>query len=565
MSRCMPCLLYLSLCPQVKLVEETVNSQLREKYGEKMLRMQRYDDEAFALYDELFSYACPKFITPAPPSYEEPLVNYNQDAYRLQLKLFLYEVKQQQLLSGVRTYLKVYSTISLGKLAAYMEDNFDDIQHKTHSVDSDGKITSNADVDFYIDDDMIHVFESKPAKRNGDYFMRQIVKYYTSFQSHRRTILQYHSRALSYPLNCGTSIKQPLGKQSMCFLEAADTMSNTTAPAVISCKAAVIRKPGDPLQVEEIQVDPPKSSEVRIKMLCASMCHTDILCCNGFPAPLFPRIPGHEGVGVVESVGDEVTHVKVGDTVMPLYLGECGECQNCSSGRTNLCHKYPLSFSGLMADGTSRIPETLFPMLVSFAVVSQQVSDQRGDKSMWKKGSAVAVIGLGAVGLGAVKGAQMQGASKIIGIDINELKHEKAKAFGITDFINLRLSNKSVSELIKEATEGLGVDYCIECTGVPALLNEAMEGSKVGLGTVVLIGAGLEKSGEIIYIPLLYGRTVRGSIYGGVRTQSDLPKIVEKCEIDLDELITHEVSLAEINKVFEYMKQPDSVKVVIKF
>ncbi|XP_011081820.1 alcohol dehydrogenase-like 1 [Sesamum indicum] len=377
-------------------------------------------------------------------------------------------------------------------------------------------------------------------------------------------------------------------------------MANTSSTSpVITCKAAVIRKPGEPLQVEEIQVDPPKPTEVRIKMLCASMCHTDILCCNGFPAPLFPRIPGHEGVGVVESVGDEVTHVKVGDTVMPLYLGECGECQNCSSGRTNLCHKYPLDFSGLMADGTSRMSvggekiyhvfscSTWSEYIVLESYYAVKVDPRlslphasflscgftTGFGSTWrevnvKKGSTVAVIGLGAVGLGAVKGAQIQGAAKIIGIDINELKQEKAKAFGITEFINPKLSDRSVSELIKEATGGLGVDYCIECTGVPALLNEAIEGSKVGLGTVVLIGAGLEKSVELNYIPLLCGRTVRGSIYGGVRAQSDLPKIVEKCvnkEIDLDHLITHEVSLAEINKAFEYMKHPDCVKVVIKF
>ncbi|KAI4337476.1 hypothetical protein L6164_015889 [Bauhinia variegata] len=173
----------LSLCPQNRLVDETVNSQFREKYGEKMIRMQRYDDEAFAIYDELFSYACPKFITPSAPSFEEPLVNYNQDAYRLQLKLFLYEVKQQQLLSGVRT-LKVYSTTSLAKLTSYMEVDEATLRtilmtykHKTHAVDSDGKIISNADVDFYIDDDTVHVIESKPAKRYGDYFLRQVVKF----------------------------------------------------------------------------------------------------------------------------------------------------------------------------------------------------------------------------------------------------------------------------------------------------------------------------------------------------------------------------------------------------
>jgi translation initiation factor 3 subunit L len=173
----------LSLCPQSKLVDETVNSQLREKYGEKMSRMQRYDDEAFAMYDELFSYACPKFITPSAPSFEEPLVNYNQDAYRLQLKLFLYEAKQQQLLSGLRTFLKVYSTISLAKLASYMEVDEPTLRtilltykHKTHAVDSAGKVISNADVNFYIDDDTIHVVESKPPKRYGDYFLRQVAQ-----------------------------------------------------------------------------------------------------------------------------------------------------------------------------------------------------------------------------------------------------------------------------------------------------------------------------------------------------------------------------------------------------
>ncbi|XP_073120422.1 uncharacterized protein [Henckelia pumila] len=148
-----------------------------------LLRQHRFDDEGFALYDELFSYTCPKFITSSAPSYKDPLVNYNQDAYRLQLKLFLYEVKQQQLLSGVRTFFKVYSTISLGKLATYMDIDEPTLRtilitykHKTHSVDFDGKVLSNADVDFYIDDDTVHVVESKPAKCYGDYFMRQIVK-----------------------------------------------------------------------------------------------------------------------------------------------------------------------------------------------------------------------------------------------------------------------------------------------------------------------------------------------------------------------------------------------------
>ncbi|XP_022883219.1 alcohol dehydrogenase-like 5 [Olea europaea var. sylvestris] len=137
-----------------------------------------------------------------------------------------------------------------------------------------------------------------------------------------------------------------------------------------------------------------------------------------------------------------------------------------------------------------------------------------------------------------------------------------------TEFINPKDSDKPVSELIKETTCGLGVDYCYECTGVPELLNEAIEGSKVGLVTIVFIGAGLHLSGELKYIPLLCGRTIKGSIYGGVRPQIDFLKIVEKCinkEIQLDELLTHEVSLEEINKAWKYLKHPSCVKVVIKY
>ncbi|PKA64735.1 hypothetical protein AXF42_Ash020359 [Apostasia shenzhenica] len=149
----------LSLCPQTKLIEENVSSQLKEKYNDKMSKMQRYDEEAYAVYDELFSYACPKFITPSAPVLEEPLTNYNQDAYRLQLKLFLYEVKQQQLLAGVRNFLKLYSTISLAKLATFMEVDEATLRtilmtykHKMHAVGSDGKSFSNSDMDFYIVD-----------------------------------------------------------------------------------------------------------------------------------------------------------------------------------------------------------------------------------------------------------------------------------------------------------------------------------------------------------------------------------------------------------------------------
>uniref|UniRef100_A0A5B6Z3S4 Putative 8-hydroxygeraniol oxidoreductase n=1 Tax=Davidia involucrata TaxID=16924 RepID=A0A5B6Z3S4_DAVIN len=371
-----------------------------------------------------------------------------------------------------------------------------------------------------------------------------------------------------------------------------------TSSQVITCKAAVSWGVGLPLKVEEIQVDPPKSSEVRIKILCASLCHTDILCCNGYPLPLFPRVPGHEGVGMVESVGEGVTEVKEGDIVMPTYIGECGKCENCKSGKSNLCVAYPLPFSGLMPDGTSRMSingQKLYHFFSCSTWSEYMVIDSNyvvkldprislshasfiscgfstGFGATWKcvnveEGSSVAVFGLGAVGLGVVEGARMQGASRIIAVDINERKREKGQAFGMTDFINPSNSDKSNSELIKELTGGAGVDYCFECTGIAALVNEAIEATKLGIGTSILIGAGLQQSGTINLVSLLCGRTLKGSIFGGLKIQSDLPIIFDKCinkEINLDELLTHEVSLDEINKAFELLKQPDCVKVLIK-
>lgn len=262
--------------------------------------------------------------------------------------------------------------------------------------------------------------------------------------------------------------------------------------------------------MEEIQVEPPKFSEIRVKMLCASLCHTDTLHAKGSLIPLFPRVLGHEGVGVVESIGEGVRDLKEGDLVIPAYLGECQECENCISGKTNLCLKYPLILNGLMPDGTSRISingQKLYHLFTCSTWSEYMVIDTNyvvkidpsidlphasflscgfstGFGSAWReanveKGSSVAVIGLGAVGLGAIEGARMQGAAKIIGIDKNEKKREKGQAFGMTDFINPEeYFNKPISELIKDITGGLGVDYCFECTGVGPLINEALLATK---------------------------------------------------------------------------------------
>nr|GMD44245.1 alcohol dehydrogenase class-3-like isoform X2 [Ipomoea batatas] len=374
---------------------------------------------------------------------------------------------------------------------------------------------------------------------------------------------------------------------------------DTRSSGTITCKGVVAWQKGEALKVEEIQVDPPKCSEVRIKMLFSSLCHSDILFHNGLPIPLFPRVLGHEGVGRIESVGENVTDLKEGDLVITLYLGECKECFNCKSGKSNLCLKYPWLTSGLMPDGTSRISirgQTLYHTFNCGTWSEYAVSDANyvakidprlplphasflscgfttgfgaPSRSIHvEKSSSVVVFGLGTVGFGVIAGAKEQGATKIIGIDINDFKREKGEAFGMTDFINPKNSDKTISELVKDVTEGLGADYAFECTGVPALLNQAIDATKVGSGAVVVIGAGIDETWKISVASILYcGRTFKGSIFCGVRVKSDLPSIVDKCitkKIQLEQLLTHEVSLEETSKAFELLKQPNCVKVLIK-
>ncbi|KAK7258168.1 hypothetical protein RIF29_32671 [Crotalaria pallida] len=367
--------------------------------------------------------------------------------------------------------------------------------------------------------------------------------------------------------------------------------------APISCKAAVCWGKGKAVMVEEIQIEPPKSTEVRVKMLCASICHTDIISIQGFPHGNYPLALGHEGVGVVESIGNQVTNVKEGDMVIPFTIGECQECGNCISGKTNLCLKYPLRMTGLMPDNTSRMSirgEKVYQVFSCATWSEYMVIDANyilkvdpsidlahasfiscgfttGFGAAWKEakvksGSSVAVFGLGAVGLGAISGAKMQGATKIIGIDKNEMKKEKGEAFGMTDFINPSDSDRSASQLVKELSGGMGVDYSFECTGAVPLLTESLESTKVGTGETIAIGVAADPTVQF-NLTIMYGRILKATVLGGIKLTSDLSVIADKCqkeEFALQELLTHEVQLADINRAFELLKQPDCVKVVIK-
>ncbi|GAB2290683.1 hypothetical protein Dimus_024958 [Dionaea muscipula] len=378
--------------------------------------------------------------------------------------------------------------------------------------------------------------------------------------------------------------------------------TSKTAGKPIICKAAVCRRAGEPLVIEEIEVIPPKAWEVRIKILCTSLCHTDITFwqLNMGPLAAFPRILGHEAVGIVESIGEHVEEVKEGDRVIPIFLPNCGDCRDCKIKKSNWCSNLEIAVgTGMVRDGTSRFkdmkgePVRHFLYVSSFSeytvvdvsTIVKLDADMPIDKacllgcgvstgvgSAWKvaevdEGSTVAIFGLGAVGLAVAEGARLQGASKIIGIDINPTKFEIGKKFGLTDFINPReCGDKRVSQVIKELTDG-GAEYCFECVGLASLVEEAMESSRPGSKTIMV---GADMSGTPIQLSsqlMLHGsRHIAGSLLGGIKPKSDIPVLVQKYlnkELRLDGFITHEVSFQEINKSFEYLLEGKSIRCLI--
>ncbi len=370
---------------------------------------------------------------------------------------------------------------------------------------------------------------------------------------------------------------------------------------VIKSKAAVAWGPGQPLSMETVDVMPPQAGEVRIRMVATGVCHTDAFTLSGNdPEGIFPCILGHEGGGIVESIGEGVTSVAVGDHVIPLYTPECGECKYCRSGKTNLCQKIrETQGKGLMPDGTTRFSKDGQPIYhymgtstfseytvlpeISLAKVNPQapleevcllgcgVTTGMGaviNTAKVQPGDTVAVFGLGGIGLSAIIGATMAKAGRIIAIDINESKFELARKLGATDCVNPMNFNKPIQDVIVEMTDG-GVDYSFECIGNVNVMRSALECCHKGWGESVVIGvAGAGQEISTRPFQLVTGRVWRGSAFGGVRGRSELPEYVErymKGEFKLDDFITHTMKLEDVNHAFDLMHEGKSIRTVIHF
>jgi len=376
----------------------------------------------------------------------------------------------------------------------------------------------------------------------------------------------------------------------------------STVGKVIKCRAAVAWEPKQPLSVEEIEVAPPKAGEVRIKVVATGVCHTDSFTLSGQdPEGLFPSILGHEGAGVVESVGEGVTSVKAGDHVIPLYIPECGDCKFCNSPKTNLCGKIrSTQGAGVMPDGTSRFTckgKTLYHFMgcstfseytvVAEISVTKVVDEAPMDKvcllgcgistgygaaintAKVEAGSTCAIWGLGAVGLAVALGCKAQGAARIIGVDLNESKFEPAKKFGVTEFVNPKnLTGKTIVEHLQEITDG-GCDYTFECIGNIHTMRQALESCHKGWGESVVIGvAGAGQEISTRPFQLVTGRVWRGSAFGGWKSRSGVPKLVADYmsgKLLVDEFVTCKMTLDQINDAFQAMHDGKVLRTVIDF
>ncbi|KAK3582700.1 hypothetical protein CHS0354_013051 [Potamilus streckersoni] len=374
----------------------------------------------------------------------------------------------------------------------------------------------------------------------------------------------------------------------------ADTVGKT-----ITCRAAVAWEAKKPLSLETVEVAPPQAGEVRIKITHTGVCHTDAYTLDGFDSEgKFPVVLGHEGGGIIESVGEGVKSVAPGDHVIPLYIPQCGDCKFCSSPKTNLCSKIRVTQGqGVMPDGTSRFTckgQTVYHFMgcstfSEYTVVAEisvckvnpsapldkvcllgcGISTGYGaalNTAKVEPGSNCAVWGLGAVGLAAVMGCKAAGASRIIGIDINPDKFEIAKQFGATECVNPKDFDKPIQEVLIGMTDG-GLDFTFECIGNVHTMRAALESCHKGWGVSVIIG--VAASGQEIStrpFQLVTGRTWKGTAFGGWKSRDSVPKLVDSYmekKLKVDEFVSHTMALEKINEAFDLMHAGKSIRSVV--
>jgi S-(hydroxymethyl)glutathione dehydrogenase / alcohol dehydrogenase len=366
-------------------------------------------------------------------------------------------------------------------------------------------------------------------------------------------------------------------------------------------KAAVAFQAGQPLSLETVQLEGPQAGEVLVEIKATGVCHTDAYTLSGKdPEGLFPAILGHEGAGVVVEVGADVKSLQPGDHVIPLYVPECRQCEYCLNPKTNLCQAIRLTQGrGLMPNGTSRFSlngKMLHHYMgtstfANYTVVPEIAlakirPDAPFDKVCYigcgvttgigavintakvEPGSNVVVFGLGGIGLNVIQGAKLVGANMIIGVDTNPSKQAIAQKLGMTHFVNPHEVAGDLVPYLVDLTKG-GADYSFECIGNINVMRQALECCHKGWGVSVIIGVA-EAGAEISTRPfqLVTGRTWKGTAFGGAKTRTQIPKIVDwymDGKINIDDLITSVRPIEQINQAFDSMTQGEGIRTVLTF
>src|SRR6266481_2336546 len=366
-------------------------------------------------------------------------------------------------------------------------------------------------------------------------------------------------------------------------------------------RAAVAWEADKPLSIEEVDLAGPKAGEVLVRIVATGVCHTDAFTLSGAdPEGLFPAILGHEGAGVIVETGPNVTTLTRGDHVIPLYIPECRNCPSCLSGKTNLCTAIrETQGRGVMPDGTSRFSRGGKPLhhymgtstFANFTVAPEIALAKVRDDAPFEKicyigcgvttgigavlntakvqaGDRVVVFGLGGIGLNVVQGARLAGAGMIVGVDLNPARKAMAEKFGMTHFVNPKEAGKDLVAHLVNLTKG-GADYSFECIGNVDVMRQALECCHKGWGVSVIIGvAGAGQEIKTRPFQLVTGRVWKGTAFGGAKGRRDVPKIVDwymEGKINIDDLITHQLKLADINQGFDLMHEGKSIRSVVVY
>ena len=364
-------------------------------------------------------------------------------------------------------------------------------------------------------------------------------------------------------------------------------------------RAAVLEEFGRPLVIQDVDLAEPGAGEVLVRLAACGVCHTDLYTASGAdPTGYAPCVLGHEGAGIVEKVGDGVSLVRPGDHVITLFAPECGQCVHCRSPRTNRCVAIREQQGlGYLPDGTTRLSRngeelrhfmgtstfaeyTVMPEIALAKVSPEAPLDGCAPfacglstgigaalyTAQVEPGSRCVVFGCGLVGLGAVVGARLAGAERIVAIDLSEERLAQARHHGATD---ARLAADDTVDWIRSETGGFGAEYTFEATGNVAVMRQAVEAAREAWGLATMCGvAGKGETLDVVPRFLITGRRVTGSSFGGVKGRTQVPLLVDRWlegEIDVESLISHRLTLDEVERGFELMERQDGIRSVISF